>query len=357
MKILVYTKYERIGASSRLRTYQYLDKISNCQFVIKPLFSETYIKNLYSSRRFLKKLKLFFMIKNLNIIMKSYLKRYLSLNSLKNYDGIIIEKELFPFLSNLFYHKLYLSKKPYILDFDDAIFLKYKEQSSTKNKIIKLVKNSSLCTAGNSFLAKKLINFGGKNVQIFPTVVDIIKYKPKANNDIVTIGWIGTNSTIFYLYKIIHIINKLSEHKEFKLITIGAKVNQKLIGESLNYSFYEWSEDSEVDLLNKIDIGIMPLYNSEWEKGKCSYKLIQYMALEKAVVASKIGSNLDLINSKDIGYLCNTDEEWYSCLKILIDNKQLRTNIGKAARKRIKSHYSLQKWIRVYNNNLDKCFQ
>jgi glycosyltransferase involved in cell wall biosynthesis len=358
MKILVYSKYNRLGASSRLRTMQFTDKIKDHEFIFKPLFSDKYVLNLYKGKSKQTGQKVIITIIKLFLIFESYLSRLLSIFFLKKFDLLIIEKELFPYLPTLFYWPLFISNKPYIVDYDDAIFFKYKKDSLAYNKIKNLLIRSKSCTVGNLFLYKCVKNFGAKNILLIPTVVDLEKYKLNSptENEKVTIGWIGTNSTVHYVDIVLQLINELSKNNSIKLITIGASLNSSKIAPTLEYEFFEWSEYNEVNLLNKIDIGIMPLNDTDWEKGKCAYKLIQYMALSKATVSSKIGANIEVLeNNPQLGLLSDnsTNNEWKNNLQELISSRSKRKQMGQKARVKIEEEYSLSVWLPKYIKNLE----
>ncbi|GEC79208.1 glycosyltransferase family 4 protein [Flavobacterium aquatile] len=344
MKILYLTKYSRNGASSRLRSYQYfpLLKEKGLNVIVKPFFDEDYLIQLYSKKK-ISKLK----------ISKFYFRRLYALLSIFKYDRVVIEKELFPYFFSWFEKILFLLNVKYIVDYDDAIFHNYDMSNSKlihfffKNKIGNVMKYSSCVLAGNDYLAKKARQSGANTVVIFPTVIDIKNYKIKENvtlNETVIIGWIGSPSTFKYVKNIAHILSKLQEKNPFELHIIGANENIAFKGKTI---FPKWSEDTEIEQLSKMDIGIMPLENTPWELGKCSYKLIQYMGVGLPVVASSIGMNKEVIEHGINGFLVNNDQEWIDKLSILISDSTLRKHFGVYGRQKVEREYSL-------NNNIKK---
>lgn len=338
LKILFYTKYTRKGASSRLRSFQYFPLFEKAGFQVgvQSLFNDQYLRELYGRGR----------INKINII-KQYFKRFYSLFSVRKYDLIVIEKELFPYLP-AFFEKLFsfLGVK-YIVDYDDAIFHNYDKNDNRvirfflRNKIDEVIRCSSLVTVGNEYLQNKAIEAKAKNVFLLPTVIDKARYEKKKNyqNQNLVIGWIGSPITIKYLSKIKEVLKELSAEYEFKLHIIGARNS---IGLPEIEEMIEWKEETEVNEILKFDIGIMPLEDSDWEKGKCAYKLIQYMACGVPVVGSKVGANTNVIKDGYNGYLAKSNLDWYEKLKTLIVDKKLRMEFAEKGYETVMINYSLQ---------------
>lgn len=337
LRIIIFSKYDNLGASSRLRFFQYIDIFKDNGIIVdvSPLFSNLYLDKLYSKK---------------NVFLEvfiGYLNRFIKLFLIKKYDLIIIEKELFPYLPFPFEILINISRKNYIVDFDDAIFHNYDLNKNPlirlilKNKIDLIMKRSSYVLAGNQYLADRALNAGSNNVYVLPTVVDTLKYKIKANfkKSISIIGWIGTPKTSHYLFSLIPVFNKISLQFPIRIIAVGAnEIDFKnTIVESI-----EWSESKEVDIIQNFDIGIMPLSNTPWEKGKCGYKLIQYMACGIPVVGSNVGVNSKIISHNFDGYLAKSDEDWFSFLVDLLGDSSKRIKMGENGRKKVLENYSLQ---------------
>lgn len=340
-KILFLTKYSDLGASSRLRTLQYLNNFI-FNFRVYSLFNNHYIKALYK-----KKSKFF-------IVIYCYLHRFSVL--FKNKINLIyIEKELFPYLPYFIEH-FFLKNKNYILDYDDAIFHNYDNHNSKivrlilKNKIPHLIRNAKLVIVGNEYLKNYALKCNAKKVKIIPTSVDLNKYNHNSNfenSDTFKIGWIGSPSTQSYL-KIIHdALKSISKIHKIKLKVIG--ISNYTI-EGVNVECEEWSELNETKLLNEIDIGIMPLPNNPFERGKCGYKLIQYGASHKASIASPVGANNKIISQGVNGYLAETTKDWITYIIMLIRDKELRDQLGLNARKNVEQNYSLQINSKILEN-------
>jgi glycosyltransferase involved in cell wall biosynthesis len=340
MKILFLSKYNRDGASSRYRFYNYKSYFDeNCiQFYIKPLLDNSYVLNLYDNR----KIKVYFQR------IFSILKRvYFVLFQSSNYDLIVIEKELFPNVPYVI-EKLLLKGKSYALDFDDYIATGYKTNSIKRifleNKIDKLAQNASFVTVGNHWYFEEIKS---DNLIYLPTVINLDIYpitKENYQTDLVTIVWIGSLSTGKYLQIIAPVLRELTKKYSIKLKVIGVDV----IIDGVDCELVDWKENTEVSELLSADIGIMPLDNTIWEKGKCGFKLIQYMACGLPVVASDAPANEEIIENGVNGFIAHNENEWYLSLEKLILNKSIREKFGKSGRRNIELNYSYQVWGQRY---------
>ena len=347
-RIVYFTKYARNGASSRLRSYQYIDllhKEPNVKVTVQNLFSETYINKLYSNSSI--KLE----------ALKGYFFRLLFLFKIFKYDKVVIEKELFPYFPAFFERILSFFKIDYIVDYDDAIFHNYDQHPNKwirfflKNKIKTVMQLASCVTAGNKYLAAYAVNAGAKKVVEIPTVIDIDRYCPKQSynlEDKLTIGWVGTPKTIQLFQKSLQHILFEYEHN-FKIMTIGGKLNLS----DVPYEFVVWTEKNEVENIKKIDVGIMPLLDSDFEKGKCGYKLIQYMACGIPVIASAVGVNNEIVAEGVNGFLVHSPNDWKNHINFFIKNPDLLQSMGKQARETVLTKYTLQIQYPIIKKLLD----
>jgi glycosyltransferase involved in cell wall biosynthesis len=338
MKVLYLTKYSRNGASSRLRSYQYFPFLEDedIAVTVRPFFNEDYLTRLYAGKK-----------TSLLQFLGFYINRFFVLFSIYKYDRLVIEKELFPYFFSWFEQLLSFFKVKYIVDYDDAIFHNYDKHSNKiirfflKNKISNVMKNSHCVIAGNKYLAKKAQDSGAKKIKLLPTTIDLKRYQSKENfkESPIVIGWIGTPSTFKYVKKFEPIFLKLNKIFDIELHIIGAKEeNQKCKG----IKFFDWSEDDEVAFISKFDIGVMPLDNTPWELGKCSYKLIQYMGCGIPVVASAIGMNKEVVVNGENGFLVKDENEWLGKLSELLLDQNLRIAQGAKGRAIAEEKYSLQ---------------
>ena len=337
LRVLVLTKYDSKGASSRLRSMQYFDAITQSGIEIEhsPLFDNGYLEKLYSGKKI-----------SAVYFLKRYLNRFLKLFLSKQYDLLWIEKELFPWIPFNIEGFLNFFAVRYIVDYDDAIFHTYDNNPRKivrlllKNKIPNVMKNAKLVTVCNGYLKQKALESGSENIEIIPTVVDIEKYNTLYNteNEELIIGWIGTPSTEKYIIELLPMFEKLSSILDFKIVIIGGK---NFMSDVCKYEILPWSQETENLILKKIDIGIMPLLDSKWEQGKCGYKLIQYMACGKPVVASSVGMNCEIIEEGLNGLLVNSNNEWMSAI-VKLSDLDTRTKLGKNARQKVEKTFSLQ---------------
>ncbi|MEC5174859.1 glycosyltransferase family 4 protein [Chryseobacterium nepalense] len=349
-KIVYFTKYSSLGASSRLRSFQFFSSLQEKGFEVSHscLLGDRYLSALYDNRksRFL-------------YLVAGYFKRMLVLLSVKKYHIVVIEKELFPYLPAWAEVALNKAGIGYFADYDDAIFHNY-DLSKNKwlrkflsDKIDIVMKNSKCVFAGNSYLADRAKKAGARKIILLPTVINRNKYYKIDNKDLshFTLGWIGSPSTYKYIEELFPVFKKLNEEfPHFRVNIIGAKQSPETDG---FISFIPWNENTEVEEINKFDLGIMPLHYTPWEQGKCSYKLIQYMGCSIAVLASPVGMNNDIVNPGKNGDFVHGDD-WYNAIKKYIENKQITIQEGHEGRMLIDSTYNtdnnLKKIIRAFEN-------
>lgn len=344
-KISFYCKYERLGASSRIRMLQFLPKLTKLYKIqVNSLLSDKYITNLYAK-----------LPQNKLGILLSYCKRIAQLITDRS-DVLIIEKELFPYLPYWF-EKIFLNKKIYIIDIDDAVFHHYDLNVSPLRKFLLgnkfkcLFKNSFAVLAGSPYLQEVAERSGARNVIYFPTVIDGERYFKAITNspitDQVVIGWIGSGSTDKYLELIRLPLAKAAKITPCRLVfkVIGSTKQLQIDGvEVVNVA---WTEDSEVAAIRSIDIGIMPLEDTLWERGKCAYKLIQYLACGKPVIASAIGANCSVVDHGLNGFLCSSESDWCDALFKLINNRELCHQFGEHGVNKVKQHYTVDANIKI----------
>jgi len=339
LTVLVLTRYGCLGASSRMRTFQFMPylKESGIEYVVHPLFNDGMLSRKYQKNQY-----------NATAVLVAYFRRIAILRKWKQFDLVWIEKEALPWLP-FWLEKALLRHLPYILDYDDAVFHNYDMHSSywmrrfMGNRLDRLMAGARLVICGNRYLAKRARNAGVPWVEVIPTVIDLNRYTPnakKSSEDIVPrIVWIGSPSTVHYVKLLHKPLQILREHCKFKLRIIGAKLD--LPGVDVEYA--DWSESSEVSTIQGCQVGVMPLTDTPWEQGKCGYKLIQYMACSLPVVASPVGVNTDIVRPEINGYLAGSDEEWVAALQTLIRNTRLRDKMGSAGRKIVEDQYCVQK--------------
>lgn len=337
-KIMIFPRYTALGASSRLRIYQFLPYLNDSVVVsIQPLFNEKYIR-LYSKSK-----------SNICLTIWSLLKRFYSVIVVicnRKYDLVLIEKELLPYFPHFLEWSLKWRNIPFILDYDDAIFHNYDLSKSfivrkiLGRKIENLMAWSETCVVGNQYLEMYAKKSRAKRVVKIPTVVDTKRYLISHEDEekLPVIGWIGSPSTYFYLDKLESMLSHLVTQKVAIVHIVGAGLTQRT---NPLYKYYDWELEEECQLISRFDIGIMPLQDDPWSNGKCAYKLIQYMASNKAVIADAVGANCDVVKNQESGFLVNNLDEWRNALETLIADTKMRSEFGNRGRAIVQNHYSL----------------
>lgn len=341
MNFTILTRYSRLGASSRLRTMQYdADFQARCLVAsFDPFFDESYLRSLYSGGS------------TLGPILIAYARRAGQLLRAGRADLIWLEKEALPWLPWAIERALLPRAVPLVVDYDDAVFHRYDLHRSPfvrrllGRKLDKLMASASLVTAGNRYLADRAWAAGAQRVEIVPTVVDLTACTRRPgpfSENAPTIGWIGTPSTwTEYMAPMMPLLTQAAAAAGARIAAVGAgraAAAHRLLDNR------PWTEESEVARIHEMDIGIMPLTDTPWARGKCGYKLIQYMACGIPVIASPVGVNSEIVEHGVNGFLASSDAEWAEALQTLLNDPDLRARIGEAGRRKVEREYSLQVW-------------
>ena len=205
--------------------------------------------------------------------------------------------------------------------------------------------SAALITAGNRYLADRAKAAGACGIEIVPTVVDLNAYTqrpPPVPTQPPSIGWIGTPSTwTEYMAPMMPMLTKVAGSAGARIIGVGAgrTADAHALLDTL-----PWTEESEVARIHAMDIGIMPLTDTPWARGKCGYKLIQYMACGLPVIASPVGVNAEIVEHGVNGFLASTETEWTEALRTLLGDPGLRARMGEEGRRKVERDYSLQVW-------------
>ncbi|BFT62029.1 hypothetical protein PMm318_A27880 [Pseudomonas moorei] len=213
------------------------------------------------------------------------------------------------------------------------------------------MRNAQCVVAGNNYLASRARAADAKDVVVVPTVVDKNRYLAKldVSGQSLVIGWIGSPSTQKYVVEIGQVLRKMCDEFGARVMLMGAtpEIVKELPG--IDVEVRPWSEDSEADFIRQIDVGIMPLVDGPWEKGKCGYKLIQYMASGVPVVASPVGVNIEIVDGNQCGLLADSSAEWESSLQKLLGNADQRLHYGRAGRMAVETRYTLHVQVMILN--------
>ena len=235
------------------------------------------------------------------------------------------------------------TRSPRVLDVDDAVWMSY---LMGEKSVIALTKNVDAVIAGNKYLAEWFSKYC-KEVYVIPTAIDCERYKPKDrecsthHQKQFVIGWTGTSVNFRYLKLIEKSLARfMKDYPDAKLLVIAdEKPTLRLIPEE-NISFAPWNPEIEASILSQMDVGVMPLSDDNWTRGKCSFKMLQYMAATVPVIVSPVGMNNDILKMGFIGYSANSDSEWYEALESMYSNHKMRRQMGLNGRAVVEKKYS-----------------
>ena len=299
--------------------------------------------------------------------IKIIIQRFFQIVSSLSYNVVIVRREILLYVDygNLFYEKFVTAFHYNVfLDYDDDIQASKSDGEVERSLFGKLMFEQpqkfyksflvyDKFIAGSKFLEQLAIQQSKqRNVStaVIPTCVDYNnlmdqnllrpkKYFAKKNGEPYYLGWIGTNFNLFYLDGVMPYLNAVSKHYPIKLIVIAG---DKYENANANFEIinYKWTQETELNDILKFDIGIMPLDNGSLEKGKCGFKLIQYMALGIVGIASAVTVNNEIVSNGQDGYLVYEEKDWEQVILKAIENYDHFNEIGKNAMQKIIKHYS-----------------
>lgn len=335
IKVLGLALYGPLAASTRYRLGQYVPGLASqgINLQICHLLGDNYLRRRFTDRA-----------APVAAMLKDAVMRLATLLGQTKYDAAMLHCELFPLVPG--WMERAMIRLPYIYDFDDAFYLKYRSgrlgfaRPLLGNKFDSVISGAAAVTAGNQVLAKYAGQYN-LNTHYMPTVVDTGRYLPARTkiNEIFTVGWIGSPSTAPYLAELISPLSILGHEGPVRLVVIGGKAPAI---PNVSVVEVDWHEQTEVELINSFDVGVMPLPDDDWARGKCAFKLIQYMACGVPVIASRVGANSEVVNDKS-GLLATTPDEWIAGLRMLRDQTNKRFEMGQAGRDRVVQRYSLHR--------------
>ncbi|MGH8157428.1 MAG: glycosyltransferase family 4 protein [Rhodanobacter sp.] len=341
IKVRLFSRYSRRGPSSRLRSLQYLPLLQDhgIDVEVHALFPDAYLEDLYGDRPKTARYRAWWY----------GIRRIMQLLRSGEHDLAWIEGELFPYLPNWIESTLARSARPYVVDYDDALFHKYDLSPNPLvrhllgSKIDQVMRGAACVIAGNRYLAARALQVGAPKVEIIPTVVDDQRYTMVSHADErqPVIGWIGSPNTEHYMLDNREVLEKVCARHGAHLLLVGARKETTNQFGSVVPEVAAWSEDSEAAMIARMSIGIMPLCDGPWERGKCGYKIIQYMAAGLPVVASAVGANVDIVRQGENGFLADGAAAWQDSLEQLIMSSSLRMRMGRAGRALVETEFSL----------------
>ena len=332
MKVLFLTQTSALGPSSRYRVYQLLPWLQKLGIAceVSPAIDDVLYRSLYldsegrGSRR--------------AALSAAWRRRRADLRRVDDFDAVFVQKGVFPGLYSGFERKM-AARKPVVFDFDDAIWLPRVGGSRVlrtlhrKAAVQDILRCAAAVIAGNNFLADYATRFN-RQVTVVPSSIDPAAYPHAANSNVV--GWIGSRTTLPYL-------------KPLKAVfeTLGIKPRVIASGDPTQLGFQSefrpWRLETEIEELSQFGIGLAPLPDTPWERGKCGVKILQYMACGIPVVASPVGVNAQIVVDGMNGLLATNTEEWTTALRTLMADSNLRQRFGAAGREAVGKNFTIQR--------------
>lgn len=333
---------EKYAPGQRLKYEQYFEswRKDGWKIDVEPFISEEFQQIIYKNGNFIKKVW---------YTLVGYIRRIALLPKIKGYDVVYIFIWVTPFGPPFFEWLYCKAAKKVVFDIDDMVFLKnnphekkYLRWVKGKEKPIFLMKQADHIITCTPYLDGFVRKYNTNTTDISSTVDTEERYIPVnsyQNDHKIVLGWSGSHSTVKYLYLLKDVLLKLRQKIEFKLLVMG---DASFTISGLDIEAVKWSEEKEIKVLQKMDIGLYPLpLNDDWVLGKSGLKAIQYSALGIPTVATNVGCNDRVIVEAETGFLVRTEEEWLEKMLLLIKNNELRRSLGVAAREYISTSYSI----------------
>ena len=343
LRVLALSPIPEEGAGCRFRIAHYIPYLNANGFDVElsPLFTTEFFRLVYKPGHFPTKAWTFALLA---------LRRLWSLRRLREYDVIFIYREIFPIGPALLEWLMSMpGLPPIVFDFDDAIFLpsvseanRLIEALKSPGKVATTIRRSTTVITGNDYLAAYARRFNDA-VTMVPTSVDTTIFSPVARTPDprgLVLGWIGSPTTATYIQSLAPVLRRVSDTEPFVMCISGS--GSPISMDGVQVENLPWSLDREVELFRTCDIGVYPLPDDEWSKGKCGFKAIEFMACGIPVVAAAVGVNREIIQDGVNGFLASTEDEWVEKLSRLMHDPVLRARLGAAGRQTIEARYSLQ---------------
>lgn len=309
---------------------------------ILPLFDEATVARLYQPGGSARKVA---------ALVTGLGRRIAELREASHADVVLIFREAFP-LGPALLESLFERRVPVVFDFDDAIFLRETSAANRWAGLLKMpgrvggvIAKAAATTAGNEYLAAYARRFS-PHVHVLPTTLDVEAYRPpaapSAPADLVRVGWSGSPTTSKHLRTIEGTLRRMLATLPVELVVIGDP-DFRLPGAE-RVTVLPWRAATEIAEVGRFDIGLMPLPDDEWSRGKCGFKALLYMALGVPAVVSPVGVNTDIVADGANGLLASGDDQWLEAVTRLAADPSLRRQLGAAGRATVVERYSGQQW-------------
>lgn len=343
-KVLALSPIPEEGAGCRFRIAQYIPYLREAGFdvTISSFYTPEFFRTVYKPGNVIGKATSF---------LRLAAKRFRELDDLDSYDLVFLYREAIPLGPPLIERAIVRRGKPIVLDFDDAIFMNNVSEANRwisflKNpgRVAEVVRKSTEVVVGNDFLASYARRYND-HVTVIPTVLDTDRFVPRADPPTdpdreLVVGWIGSPTTFPYLQDLAGLLAQVATKHRFRLKVSGAGQPVRFPG--VNVDEVPWSLANEVNLFNTCDIGVYPLTDNDWSRGKCGFKAIQCMACGVPVVAAAVGVNREIITDGVDSFLASTPADWTEKLGRLLSDPALRAHMAVAGRRTIEERYSLR---------------
>lgn len=323
--VLALTRYDKLGGSSRVRILQYVPRLKEMGLTVleQPLFSHNDLLRLYRENR-----------RSVPQLGAALLRRVAMLAKRTDADVVWLQQELFPFLPFPIETAL-IGKRRLVLDYDDANHLYYPSLRfpfGNRTKIDRLMRRADAVVVGNAMIGDYARAVGARNVQLVYSAVDTSRFDPPPPDPAkpFTVGWIGTPLTAAQSLPLIKApLARFLSETGARCIMIGVDSHQF---PDIPAERIAWSEDVEKSILPMLSLGLCPLEDSPWTRGKSGYKIIQYMAAGKPTLTSPVGIAADLVVHGRTGFHCRSEDEWYAAMTRLYADRVLCDAQGRHAR-------------------------
>lgn len=344
IRLLALSPIPEEGAGCRFRVSQYIPFLESHGFEVtfSSLFTPEFFRLVYQRGNHVRKAAAFVGLS---------LRRLQSLSAVNAYDLLLVYREIFPVGPAIVERLLALpGRPPIVFDFDDAMFLPSVSEANRliaalkfPGKLATIVRVSDHVLAGNDYLAAYARRFNDA-VTMIPTCVDTTKFGPRSDGgpaagQPLVVGWIGSPTTGTYIRGLTRVLQRVHARHPFVLRISGA--GEPIVVAGVPTEQIQWTLNREIALFNTCDVGVYPLEDDEWAKGKCGFKAIEFMASGVPVVASAVGVNRTLIEDGKNGFLAATEDEWVDKLVRLLNDAELRRRFASAGRRTVEAGYSL----------------
>jgi glycosyltransferase involved in cell wall biosynthesis len=349
LRVLVLAPYPpRTAPSQRFRFEQYLDLLRDegYELDVRPLLDSETSAVLASPGR---------LTRRAAVAARAAAQRLRDVVGGRSYNVAFVHREAFPFGFPLFERSLSALGTPYIYDLDDAIYLppggRPRFSAFRHRKAATIAGHASVVTAGNQDLARWAREHND-DVRLIPTTIDTELYRPRPAREptgAVCVGWSGSRHTAIYLEAVAPVLRELQQETGVRLRVIG---DERYTIPGAEVEALPWREETELEDLAEIDIGLMPMPDDDWARGKCGLKALQYMALEIPAVISPVGVNVEIAQG-GAALLASSPREWREAILGLIESAKRRSKLGALGRERVEEGYSVRANLPRYREALD----